>query len=61
MKIIRREVEIGRGKIRELQEKKLKASEVAEGHEFGTLVESKIEIAVGDRIQGFKVVEKINN
>jgi translation initiation factor IF-2 len=58
VKIIRREVEIGRGKIRELQEKKLKTSEVATGHEFGTLVESKIEIALGDRIQGFKVVEK---
>jgi translation initiation factor IF-2 len=61
VKIIRREVEIGRGKIRELQEKKMKTSEVAEGHEFGTLVESKIEIAVGDKIQGFKVVEKVNN
>ncbi len=61
VKIIRREVEIGRGKIRELQEKKLKTSEVAEGHEFGTLVESKIEIALGDKIQGFKVVEKVNN
>ncbi len=58
VKIIRREVEIGRGRIRELQEKKLKTDEVATGHEFGTLVESKIEIALGDKIQGFKIVEK---
>jgi hypothetical protein len=29
-----------------------------EGQEFGAMVESKIEIAPGDRLESFKVVEK---
>lgn len=60
VKILRRDVEIGRGKIKELQLQKVKASEVNEGYEFGCLVESKIEIALGDKIQGFVTIEKIN-
>lgn len=59
VKIIRREAEIGRGKVRELQQAKKKASEVREGFEFGTMVEAKIEIAVGDRIEAVRTVEKI--
>ena len=58
VKILRRDIEIGRGKIKELQQKKIKASEVQEGYEFGALVESKMEIAIGDKLQGFRVVEK---
>jgi translation initiation factor IF-2 len=58
VKILRRDIEIGRGKIRELQQQKVKASTVREGYEFGALIESKIEIALGDKIEGFKVVEK---
>lgn len=58
VKILRRDAVIGHGKIKELQQQKVKASEVREGYEFGALVESKIEIAVGDKIEGFKVVEK---
>jgi len=58
IKILRRDVEIGRGKIRELQKQKVKASEVTEGFEFGTQIESKTEIALGDKIQGFKTIEK---
>lgn len=58
VKILRRDAEIGRGKIKELQQQKAKAEEVREGYEFGTLIESKIEIAVGDKIQGFKTIEK---
>ncbi|HEY4494507.1 MAG TPA: translation initiation factor IF-2 [Candidatus Paceibacterota bacterium] len=58
IKILRRDVEIGRGKIKELQQQKVKASEVREGYEFGTLIESKIEIALGDKIQCFQIVEK---
>jgi translation initiation factor IF-2 len=60
VKILRRDVEIGRGKIKELQLQKVKASEVNEGYEFGCLVESKVEIALGDKIQGFVTIEKIN-
>jgi len=59
VKILRRDAVIGHGKIKELQQQKVKASEVREGYEFGSLIESKIEIAVGDKIEGFKVVEKM--
>ena len=58
VKILRRDVEIGRGKVKELQQQKKKTDEVTEGFEFGTLVESKMEIAIGDKIQGFRTVEK---
>ncbi len=58
VKIIRRDTEIGRGRIKELQQQKVKTGEVREGYEFGALIESKIEIAIGDKIQGFRVVEK---
>ncbi len=58
VKILRRDAEIGRGKIKELQQQKVKSSEVKEGYEFGTLIESKIEIAVGDKVQCFITVEK---
>jgi translation initiation factor IF-2 len=58
VKIIRRDAEIGRGKIKELQQTKLRTDEVNEGFEFGCMIESKIEIALGDKIQGFITVEK---
>ena len=58
VKILRRDIEIGRGKIKELQLQKVKASEVNEGYEFGCMIESKIEIALGDKVQGFVTVEK---
>jgi translation initiation factor IF-2 len=58
VRIIRRGSEIGRGKIRELQSKKIRVQEVAEGFEFGTMIEAKIEIAPGDRVEAVKVVEK---
>lgn len=58
VKILRREAEIGQGKIRELQQQKQTADEVAAGVEFGALVESKIEIAPGDRIQSFVVTRQ---
>ncbi len=58
VKILRRDVEIGLGKIKELQQQKAKTDEVREGYEFGTLIESKMEIAIGDKIQGFRTIEK---
>jgi translation initiation factor IF-2 len=58
VKILRRDVEIGRGRVKELQQQKAKTEEVTEGFEFGTLVESKMEIAIGDKLQGFRTVEK---
>ena len=58
VKIMRREHEIGRGKIVELQQAKAPAKEVLEGNEFGVMVESKVEIAPNDMIENFKLVTK---
>lgn len=58
LKVMRRENEIGRGRIRELQEQKAKTSEVEKGKEFGAMIESKIEIAPGDELVAFEIVEK---
>ncbi|MEK7194471.1 MAG: translation initiation factor IF-2 [Patescibacteria group bacterium] len=48
VKIIRRDLEVGRGKVKELQQSKVATGSVSEGNEFGGLVESKIDIAPGD-------------
>ena len=58
VKILRRDVEIVEGKIRELQQKKIKTNEVKEGAEFGALIEAKIEIAIGDYIEDFVIIER---
>lgn len=58
VKIMRREHEIGRGRIVELQQAKAPAKEVSEGNEFGVMVESKVEIAPNDVIENFKLVTK---
>jgi translation initiation factor IF-2 len=58
VKIIRRDAEIGEGKVKELQDQKKRTDEVTEGKEFGMLVEAKVEIAPGDRIESFIIVEK---
>lgn len=53
VKIMRRDAEVGIGKIRELQSQKVKSDEVASGRECGALIEAKIEIVPGDRLQTF--------
>lgn len=58
VKIFRRESEIGEGKIRELQSQKNNVQEISEGKEFGAMIEAKVEIAPGDKIQNFVMVEK---
>ena len=58
VKIIRREIIIGDGVIRELQQAKVKTGSVNEGFEFGAMIEAKIEIAPGDVIEDFVIVEK---
>jgi translation initiation factor IF-2 len=58
IKIIRREFEIGRGKIVNLEKNKVKTSTVDEGSEFGMMVESKMEIAEGDTIELFSIEQK---
>jgi translation initiation factor IF-2 len=56
IKIMRRDIEIGKGKIKELQQQKEKAKEIKKDIEFGTMIESKIEIAPGDKIEAFKII-----
>ncbi len=58
VKILRRDVEIGRGRVKELQQAKNRTNEVGVGIEFGTLIEAKIEIAPGDRIESFNLIER---
>lgn len=58
VKILRRDAEIAEGRIRELQSQKNNVSEVGVGKEFGAMIEAKVEIAPGDKIQSFIVTEK---
>lgn len=58
VKIMRRDFEIGKGKILNLEKGKTKTSSVETDTEFGMMLESKIEIAPGDIIESFKVVQK---
>lgn len=58
VKVLRRGIEIAKGKIRNLEQHKQKVSEVKKDTEFGTLVECKIEIAPGDKIETFVTVLK---
>ncbi|MEI7709128.1 MAG: translation initiation factor IF-2 [bacterium] len=58
VKIMRRDFEIGRGKIVNLEKGKVKTSIVEEGLEFGMMIESKIEVASGDVIELFSIAQK---
>lgn len=51
VKIVRRGVELGRGKVVELQSQKLKTDMVNEGNECGLMVESKIEMIPTDVLE----------
>jgi len=57
-KILRRESEIGKGKVRELQQSKLDTDNVQEGNEFGSMIESKTEVAPGDILEFYTTVTK---
>jgi len=58
VKIIRRDNEIGKGEILGLQQQKVSADNVTEGNEFGSMIESTMEIAPGDIIEAIITVEK---
>ena len=58
VRIMRREFEIGRGKIVNLEKNKTKTSIVEEGAEFGMMLESKIEIVAGDILESFAIMQK---
>ena len=57
-KILRRDAEIGEGKVVELQAQKIKVSEVLEGNECGLQVESKITLAERDVLIPYIIVKK---
>jgi translation initiation factor IF-2 len=58
VKIMRRGVELGRGRIVELQAQKIKAAEVLEGNECGLMVETKIEMIPSDILEAILVEKK---
>ncbi len=58
VKIMRRDVEIGKGKIREIQKDKNKISNVHEGIEFGCQMQSEMTPAPGDKLEIIKIIEK---
>jgi len=58
IRIIRRDFEIGSGKIVELQINKIKAKEVFEESDCGLQIETKIDIAPGDVLEAFEVTIK---
>ncbi len=58
VRIMRRDFEIGHGKIVELQQNKIKAKEVLEENECGVQVETKIDIAPGDVLEAFIITIK---
>jgi translation initiation factor IF-2 len=58
VRIMRRDFEIGRGKIVGIQINKTKVKQVEEGADCGLLVESKIDIAGGDVLEVFTVSVK---
>lgn len=53
VRIMRRDFEIGKGKIVELQHNKIKAKEILEDNECGVQVETKTTIAPGDILEAF--------
>ncbi|MEO5635294.1 MAG: translation initiation factor IF-2 [Candidatus Paceibacterota bacterium] len=58
VKIMRREFEIGKGRIVNLEKGKVKTSTADEGEEFGMMIESKIEIVAGDVIELFSITQQ---
>ena len=58
VKIMRRDFELERGKIVELQTQKIAVKEVKENEEFGAMIEAKKEMAPGDYIEAFVMSEE---
>jgi len=58
VKILRRDYEVGRGTIMNIQKQKSPTKEINEGDEFGMNLKSKIDIAPGDVLEAFEIVEK---
>lgn len=57
-RILRRDFPIGEGEVLELQQQKTRVTEIAEGSEFGAMIESRHDIAPGDVIEEFIIKEQ---
>lgn len=57
-RLMRRDLELGRGRIKSLQSGKVATKSVEKGSEFGALIETEGEPAAGDRIECFTIIEK---
>jgi translation initiation factor IF-2 len=58
IKLMRKEVEVGRVRIRELQQMKEKVSEVRTGVEFGCQLQCTITPAPGDKFEAYKIIQR---
>ena len=58
VKIFRRNEEIALGTIKGLQQQKVSADSIQEGNEFGTAIETPVEIAESDHFTSFSIVKK---
>ncbi len=55
IRVLRRDIEIGRGSIKNLQQQKADVKQVSDG-EFGMQIDTKAEVAPGDTLASFKTV-----
>lgn len=55
VRILRRDIEIGKGTLKNIQQQKVDVQEVATG-EFGMQIDTRTEVAAGDYIEAFKLV-----
>ena len=55
-KILRREIEIGLGRIKELEQNKMKTEKVETGSQFGMSAEAKITMIAGDKIAVVEII-----
>jgi translation initiation factor IF-2 len=58
VRILRRDAEIGRGVVKELQQQKIKSDRVEEGTEFGAAVVADVDIAPGDFLEAIEQVSR---
>lgn len=58
VRVMRRGTEIGAGKIKELQSAKIKISRIGEKEEFGMMIDSKVEIVAGDKLEAYKKITR---
>ena len=58
VKVLRRDIELGRGKVVSLQSQKREVKKVEKGEEFGAMLKIDTEPAPGDRLEAYRVVFK---